>query len=165
MRDTVMNSKPCCTTGFRTWSLRSRNWNTWSLSSNVALHSLRICARRGGAVMMSPVGVHQAAGASSAKSDRARSAFAALGRVEQEIEGASVQIDGTSMFAPPEVQGIRETRRRSDAGDRSTSKAIGWHTQASSPKINPAALPQSLYMAALEDRSEVEYSREYPPHP
>lgn len=68
-----MTTKPYCTTGYRTWSLRSQDWSTWSLTSNVALYTSRICACRGGAVVMSPVGVHQVAGASSGKSDRDRS--------------------------------------------------------------------------------------------
>lgn len=111
--------------------------------------------------MVSSVGVHHSAGASSVQSNRVRSAPVAMGRVDQKIESASVRVDISSMSALPEVQDVQETRRRDELGDRSIFKAIELHVQAPSPRINAAALPQRTYMAALEGGSQAGYSPEY----
>lgn len=68
-------------------------------------------SRRGGAVVMSPIGVHQPAGGSSAQLDRVCSAAAVLGRVDQDTESASVQDGGTSIPPPSDVQGVQGNRR------------------------------------------------------
>lgn len=128
----------------------------------IMLHNVR--TRHEGAGVMSPAGVHQPAGASSAQLDRFSSTVEAVDRVDQERESASVGAGGTIVPAPFDVQGVQRARRRGEVGYRCTFKAIRGHARAPSPRINPAAMSQSLHMAAVEGRSQARYYREHPPH-
>lgn len=85
----------------------------------ILLDNVRSC--RGGAAVVSPVGVHQPADAPSAQSDRIHWGVAALGRVGKERENASVPADDTSIRASTEVQVVQENRRRGESEHRSTS--------------------------------------------
>lgn len=114
---------------------------------------------------MSLVGVHQPADTSSVQLNRVRFAVVATVRVDQKTEDALVRANGTNMPAPPEVQDIEVTHRHGEIGNLSTSQAIEGNAQDPSPRIDLAALPQSLYMAVLEGRPQFGYFREYAPHP
>lgn len=61
----------------------------------IFLENVRFC--REGAAVMSPVGVHHSASASSVQSNRVCSTLAALGGIDQKIENASVRVDISSM--------------------------------------------------------------------